>query len=153
MSTHRSAEMRHASTLTAPNALTGPAILSPGRLTVTDFCHENTGPIGSHPRLSGTRWGCDEPPLRPVIRPVPQDVTCCPSSAPTPSTLPCVVPPTPQTPRTNDPCQILTHSSKAKAIAAATAVQAETTKAAATPAAAHLPHVVACPSSPDFRNS
>ena len=144
--------MRHASTLTAPNALTGPAILSPGRLTVTDFCHANTGPTGFHPRLSGTRWGCDEPPLRPVIRPVPQDVTRCPSSAPTLSTLPCVVPPTPQTPRTNDPCQILTHSSKAKAIAAAIAAQAETTRAVATPVDAPLPRVAECLSRLAFRN-
>lgn len=110
----RNCGMRHASPLTAPKALNGPAINSRGRLIVTAFCHPHSGPSGSVSEQFGTRRGCNEPQGRFIIRPVAMDVTRNPSQPHAPSTPHRVVPPNPQHPRTQTPCQT-THSSKVTA--------------------------------------
>jgi hypothetical protein len=111
--------MRHASLLTAPKASIGPAIPSLGRLTVTDFCHQPSGPTGSGFSHCGTRWGSEEPQGRFFTRPVARDqisrppapacpLAWCLQNHSTPDTPPHVrqfiptrKPPPPSRPRTN----------------------------------------------------
>ena len=108
--------MRHARSLTEPNAMNGPAIFSQGHLTVITLDHLHSGPRGSFSVNSSTRWGCEGPQGRSTTQTLFSNATECPLQLPVLSSPPGVVPLNTQHPRTKHPCQI-TRPNKVIAVA------------------------------------